>query len=101
MVAIAYGTVPASAASKIGCSGENLAKTESAVEAMADGSGKFAAQREIAQAQDAMLNGKSGACAMHLSRAMNGGSMAQMNEPYPAYQPTRPTQPNQIIQPAK
>jgi hypothetical protein len=101
MAAIIYGTVPASAASRIGCSGDNLAKAESSVENMADGAGKIVAQREVAQAQDALLSGKSGACAAHLSRAMNAGSMAQMNEPYPTYQPSRPTQPNEIIQPAK
>ena len=46
-----------------GCSGENLAKAESTIEAMADGEGKIAAQKEVAQAQDAMLGGKMGACA--------------------------------------
>jgi hypothetical protein len=40
---------------------------------MADGEGKMAAQREIAQAQDAMLSGKMGACAAHLSKAMHAG----------------------------
>ena len=43
------------------------------IEAMADGEGKFAAQKEIALAQDAMLNGKMGACGMHLSKAMHAG----------------------------
>jgi hypothetical protein len=83
MVALIYPTVPASAANVAGCSGANLEKTESAVEAMADGPGKFEAQKEIAGAQDAMLNGKMGACAMHLSRAMRSGSMAQTQ-----YQPS-------------
>ena len=45
------------------------------IEAMADGEGKMAAQKEIAQAQDAMLNGKMGACATHLSKAMHAGMM--------------------------
>ena len=31
------------------------------------------AQKEIAQAQDAMLDGKMGACSMHLSKAMHAG----------------------------
>jgi len=39
---------------------ENLSKAESRIEAMADGDGKFTAQKEIAQAQDAMLGGKMG-----------------------------------------
>jgi hypothetical protein len=38
---------------------------------MADGEGKIAAQKEVAQAQDAMLGGKMGACAMHLNKAMH------------------------------
>jgi hypothetical protein len=32
-------------------------------------------QKEIAQAQDALLNGKMDACAMHLSQAMDAGTM--------------------------
>jgi hypothetical protein len=73
MAAVAYAVVPASAAKMAGCSGENLSKAESMIEAMADGEGKFAAQKEIAQAQDAMLGGKMGACAMHLTKAMHVG----------------------------
>ena len=44
------------------------------VENMADGEGKITAQKEIALAQDAMLNGKMGACASHLSKAMHTGT---------------------------
>ena len=40
---------------------------------MADGEGKIVAQKEIAQAQDAMLSGKMGACGAHLSKAMHAG----------------------------
>ena len=54
-----------------------LAKTESAVETMADGEGKIMAQKEIAAAQDAMLGGKMGACSMHLSKAMHDAGMAK------------------------
>jgi hypothetical protein len=43
------------------------------IDTMADGEGKMTAQKEVAQAQDAMLNGKMGACAMHLSKAMHAG----------------------------
>jgi hypothetical protein len=74
MAAVAYAVVPASAAKMAGCSGENLSKAESMIEAMADGEGKFTAQKEIAQAQDAMLGGKMGACAMHLTKAMHVGA---------------------------
>jgi hypothetical protein len=74
MAALILAAAPASA-SMGGCSGANLAKTESAIETMADGEGKMAAQKEIAQAQDALLNGKMGACAAHLSKAMHAGMM--------------------------
>ena len=74
MAAVAFTVVPASAAKMGGCSGDNLSKTESTIEAMADGEGKIAAQKEIAQAQDALLSGKMGACAAHLSKAMHAGA---------------------------
>ena len=70
MAAVMYSAVPASAASMGGCSGENLTKSESMVEAMADGDGKATAQKEVAMAQTAMLDGKMGACAVHLGKAM-------------------------------
>jgi hypothetical protein len=73
MAALLLAVQPAFAAKMGGCSGENLTKTESAIEAMADGEGKMTAQKEIAQAQDAMLNGKMGACATHLGKAMHAG----------------------------
>ena len=75
MAAILCSTVPASAAHMGGCSGGNLTKTETAVEAMADGEGKMMAQKEVAMAQTAMLDGKMGACAMHLGKAMHAGMM--------------------------
>ena len=86
MAATAYAFVPAYAAHVhhsqvgVGCSSENLAKAEGGVETMADGPGKFTAEREIAQAQDAMLSGKMSGCAMHLSRAMRA-EMAQAPSP--------------------
>jgi hypothetical protein len=71
IAAVAYAVVPAQAAHMgVGCSGAGFAKTESAIENMADGEHKMAAQKEIAAAQDAMLNGKGG-CAAHLSKAMH------------------------------
>jgi hypothetical protein len=74
MAAVLLAVQPASAAKMGGgCSGENLTKTESMVEAMADGAGKITAQKEVAQAQEAMLSGKMGACAAHLSKAMHAG----------------------------
>lgn len=38
---------------------------------MAEGPDKVMAQKEIAAAQSAMLDGKMGACSMHLSKAMH------------------------------
>src|ERR1700676_3041751 len=74
MVAVAYAVVPASAAKMAGCSGENLSKTESMIDAMADGEGKITAQKEVALAQTAMLDGKIGACSAHLTKAMHVGT---------------------------
>jgi hypothetical protein len=88
MAAIAYAFVPAYAAHVhhaarvgVGCSGDNFAKAEGGVETMADSPGKFMAEREIAEAQDAMLSGKMIGCAMHLSRALRDESVTQA--PYP------------------
>jgi hypothetical protein len=70
MAAVAVAVVPAHGAKMGGgCSGANLGKTESAIEVMADGDGKWAAEKEMAAAQDSMLNGKMGSCGMHLSKA--------------------------------
>ena len=72
---LAYAVSPADAARvKAGCSSDNLSKTETMIENMADGEGKIAAQKEIAAAQDAMLSGKMGVCASHLSKAMHVGT---------------------------
>jgi hypothetical protein len=88
MAASAYAFVPAHAAHVhhaarvgIGCSGDNFAKAEGGVETMADVPAKFMAQREIAQAQDAMLSGNMSGCAMHLGQALRDESVAQT--PYP------------------
>jgi len=75
MAAVILAIAPASAAKIGGCSGENLMKTESAIDAMADGPGRSAGQQEIALAQTAMLDGKMGACAAHLQKAMHVGTM--------------------------
>jgi hypothetical protein len=76
VAAMAYAVSPADAARvKAGCSGDNLSKTETMVETMADGEGKIAAQKKMAAAQDAMLSGKAGLCAAHLSKAMHVGTM--------------------------
>ena len=73
IAAVAFAVAPAQAAKHAmgGCSSANLEKTETAIENMADGDGKMVAQKEIASAQDAMLNGKMGACGAHLNKAMH------------------------------
>jgi len=80
VAAVAYAVAPAQAAHRhhagLGCSGDNLGKTEAAVEAMADNEVKFAAEKEVSLAQDAMLNNKWGACGAHLSKAAEA-SMAK------------------------
>jgi hypothetical protein len=93
MAASAFAFVPAHAAHVhharvhhavhvgVGCSGDNFAKAEGGVETMADTPAKFMAEREIAQAQDAMLSGQMSGCAMHLGRALRDESVAQA--PYP------------------
>ena len=74
-VAVILAVVPASAAKMGGCSGENLMKTESMIDVMADGPNRMTGQKEIAMAQTAMLDGKMGVCAMHLGKAMHVGMM--------------------------
>lgn len=75
IAAVGLAVVPASAAKMAACSDGNLQKTESATEAMADGPGKTMAQKEISMAEHAMLDGKMGACAMHLTNAMHPDAM--------------------------
>ncbi|MBW7968688.1 hypothetical protein HYH08_04535 [Bradyrhizobium sp. BR 10289] len=72
IAAVAFAVAPAQAAKHAmgGCSGSNLEKTETAIEAMADGDSKWVAEKEITAAQDALLNGKMGVCGMHLNKAM-------------------------------
>jgi hypothetical protein len=71
LAAVAVAVVPAQAAKMGGgCSSANLSKTESTIDTMAEGENKMTAQKEIAMAQDAMLNGKMGLCGAHLSKAM-------------------------------
>ncbi|UPJ50632.1 hypothetical protein IVB30_04330 [Bradyrhizobium sp. 200] len=89
MAATAYAFVPAAYAGHVhhaahfgvGCSGDSFAKAEGGVETMADGPAKFTAEREIAQAQDAMLSGQMSGCAMHLGQALRAESVAQTAYP--------------------
>ena len=70
-VILAVGPASAAKMAKMGgCSGANLEKAQTTIDAIADGDNKWAAEKEIAQAQDALLAGKMGICAAHLSKAM-------------------------------
>ena len=75
MAAVVLSVAPDSAAHWAGCSGDNLAKTETQVEAMADGDAKWVAFKEMTDAQTALLDGKMGACAVHLEHAAHAGMM--------------------------
>jgi hypothetical protein len=77
VAAIVLAVAPASAARMhSGCTSANLEKTETMVEGMSDAdANKSMAYKEITDAQGAMLSGKMGACAMHLSKAMHAGMM--------------------------
>jgi hypothetical protein len=75
MAAVILAVAPASAAKMGGCSGDNMMKTENAVEAMADGPNKSTGQKEIMLAQTAMLDGKMGECAVHIHHAMQAGTV--------------------------
>ncbi len=92
MAASAFAFVPAQAAHVhhamhvgVGCSGDNFAKAEGTVETMADSPAKFLAEREIAQAQDAMLSDKMSGCAMHLAGrcALKAWPKALIRRPWP------------------
>jgi hypothetical protein len=71
IAAVAFAPAQAAKHAMGGCSSANLEKAETAVENMADGDSKFVAQKEIAAAQDSLLNGKMAACGAHLDKAMH------------------------------
>ena len=75
MAAVVFAMAPASAARMEGCSGSNLMKTETAVEAMADGDAKWMANKEMTAANAALLDGKMAVCAVHLTKAAHAGMM--------------------------
>jgi hypothetical protein len=75
LAAVVMAVAPASAARLEGCSGPNLMKTETSVEAMADGDAKWGAYKEMTDAQTALLGGKMTACAAHLTKAMQVSAM--------------------------
>jgi len=76
MAAVVFAVAPASAAKMMaGCSGDNLMKVETMVEAMPDGETKMMGWKEITAAQAALLDGHMAVCGAHLSRAAHAGMM--------------------------
>jgi hypothetical protein len=75
MAAVVFAVAPASAAKMVGCSGDNLEKVETAVEALPDGQTKYMGFKEITAAQAALLDGHMAQCGEHLNRAAHAGMM--------------------------
>ena len=74
LAAIAFATLPASAAKMqaVGCSGDSIAKAEATVDAMPDtDANKQTGYKEMTDANEALVSGKMGECAMHLDKVMH------------------------------
>ena len=74
VAAIAFTAVPASAAKMhaAGCSSDNIAKAEAMVDGMPDtDTNKQMGYKEMTDANEALVSGKMGECAMHLSKVMH------------------------------
>src|ERR1700730_12745706 len=81
IAAVAFAIAPASAAKMGGCSGANLEKTETMIEAMAEGDGKIMAQKEVALAQTAMLGAPEQGDARGLGLGLVDGLRREVNPP--------------------
>ena len=56
----------------VGCSGDSIAKAESMVDALPDGdANKLTGYKEMTDANEALVNGKMGECAMHVNKVMH------------------------------
>jgi hypothetical protein len=75
IAAIAFAAAPASAAkvhAMTGCSGDSIAKAEATVDAMPDtDTNKQTGYKEMTDANEALVSGKMGECAMHLNKVMH------------------------------
>ncbi len=74
IAAIAFAAAPASAAKMhaAGCSGDSIAKAEATVDAMPDtDTNKQMGYKEMTDANEALVSGKMGECAMHLNKVMH------------------------------
>jgi hypothetical protein len=74
LAAIAFATSPVSAAKMhaVGCSSDSIAKAEATVDAMPDtDTNKQTGYKEMTDANEALVSGKMGECAMHLNKVMH------------------------------
>ena len=72
VAAFAYAAIPANAAKvSAGCSGDNLSKTETMIENMADGEGKIDGAEGNRGCAGRAAQRQDGRCSMHLSKAMH------------------------------
>jgi hypothetical protein len=71
----ALAFTPASAAKMMACSGENMAKSGTAMAAMADGPAKMGMAKEMGMANTDMSKGNMRGACMHYMKAQKMGSM--------------------------
>jgi hypothetical protein len=74
IAAIAFTAVPASAAKMraAGCSSDSIAKAEATVDAMPDtDANKQMGFKEMTDANEALVSGKMGECAVHLNKVLH------------------------------
>jgi hypothetical protein len=74
IAAIALTTLPASVAKMhaAGCSSDNIAKAEAMVDGMPDtDTNKQMGYKEMTDANEALVSGKMGECAVHLGKVMH------------------------------
>jgi hypothetical protein len=74
IAAITFAAAPAPAAKMhaAGCGGDSIAKAEATVDALPDtDSNKQRGYKEMTDANEALVSGKMGECAMHLNKVMH------------------------------
>jgi hypothetical protein len=73
---IVFAVAPASAAKvkAVGCSADSIAKAASIVDGLPDtDANKLVGHKEMTDANQALVNGKMGECAMHVNKVMHMG----------------------------
>jgi len=73
LAAIAFAATPASAKMRaVGCSSDAIAKAEAMVDGMPDtDTSKQMGYKEMTDANEALVSGKMGECAVHLNKVMH------------------------------